>query len=95
MAGTASASTDGGGNQEAAKKKKKLKAADWSTEERISARRAVRNCRKSWVGREAACARPIKARTGVNDKVWTLNKDTEKAFETRAILHERFEQVTQ
>ena len=34
-----------------------------------------------------------KSQTEANDQFWALIKETEKASETLAILHERFEQV--
>ena len=89
----ANARTDGSGSQETAKKKK-IRAADWTTERRCSVRRDdLWTYKKSSMAKKTSLRKTNKCQTEANDKVWSLNRDTEKALDTFEILHERFEPV--
>ena len=44
-------------------------------------------------GKQASLRKTYGSETEANDKVWSLNQETEKALEALAILYERFEQV--
>ena len=59
----------------------------------VSSAKISWNHKKSWMAKKASLRKTYRCQTEANDKVWSLKKETEKALETLAILHERLEQV--
>ena len=82
----ASANTDGRGKAGKKKKKKnKKKKKDWSTEQRISVRRKnIWEFQRILDGNKGSLHKTHNGQTESNDKVWSLNLETEKTLEVLA-----------
>ena len=92
-AGPAARASDGGQQQETVKKTN-FRAADWTTEKRCSIRREdLGELQKVLDGKKSQPPQDPQMPDGGNDKVWALNRQTETALDTLAILYQRFERV--
>ena len=86
LTGGASASTGDGGGEGSGKKRKCS----------VGTTRKLKHTREDlWElqTKKGSLKKTCMCQTEANDKVWDLNRKTERAFETSALLYTRFEQI--